>query len=167
MWGAGCCGPPRAPATGPPSRGRASCPRSPLGTALTSAVCTLPCLGPCYSQSSGSSCPSGQVQTHSIRGGHRDLVSGLSVEGHVGGGGRETPPHPSLTGQCPVPLGPCLWTVLCRRTGNKSRQLHRQGGRENALSVRGSWALQFIVLLFSSCCFFSTSRWDLCPWLSH
>lgn len=133
MWGAGCCGPPRAPTTGPPSRGRASCLCSPLGTALTSAVCTLPCPGPCYSQSSGSSCPLGQVQTHNIRGGPGDLASGLSVEGPVGRGGREPPQHPSVIGQCLVPLGPCLWTVLSRRARNKGRQLHRQGRQRKRL----------------------------------
>ena len=73
--GLGCCGPPGAPTTGLPSRRRARCPCSPLGAALVSALCTPPCLGPCYFQSSGSSCPSGQVQTH-IRGGHRGLASG-------------------------------------------------------------------------------------------
>lgn len=126
VWGLGCCGPPGAPTTGLPSRRRASCPGSPLGAAPISALCTPPCLGPCYCQSSGHSCPSGQVQTH-IRGGHRGLASGLCVDGCVGGEGRETPERPSLIGQCSVPPGLRLWTGLSRRTGNNSRQLHRQG----------------------------------------
>lgn len=55
------------------------------------------------------------------------LASGLSIDGCVGGEGRETPERPSLTGPCSVPPGPRLWTELSRRTGNNSRQLHRQG----------------------------------------
>lgn len=94
------------------------------------------------------------MQTHNIRGGPGDLASGLSVEGPVGRGGREPPQHPSVIGQCPVPLGPCLWTVLSRRARNKGRQLHRQGRQrkrlicERQMGPAVHYSVVFLLLFF-------------------